>query len=155
MQHLILFEIGSRQLALKAEIVVEIIRAVEVTLLPELEPPFIGVINYRTNVVPVVRVGYLLGFNAVAPTVNEQMIIVGNTAGSNQVCLLVDQVVAFTTADEIQPLTELGSAILQTRFTSELAKINTCLLPILAVDSLFAAFGDIASPEIQYHRNSY
>ncbi|NWJ95246.1 MAG: chemotaxis protein CheW [Chloroflexi bacterium] len=154
MQHLIVFEVGSQQLALKAEIVVEIIRAVEVTLLPDLELPFMGVINYRGSVVSVIRVGSLLGFKVVAPTVNEQMIIVGDSAGSSQICLLVDQVVAFAVADEIQSLAELGSAGIQTRFTTELAKLNTSLLPIFAVDSLLGRVGEVTPPEFRLHSNS-
>lgn len=135
MFHLIIFEVGSRQLAIKAENVIEIIRAVEVTAIPHAELPFVGVINYRGQVVPVVRVSYLLGLNPALPSLNEHMIIVSRDEPA-QLCLVVDQVVAFAATNQIQPLADFDNYSALTRLRPTLAKLDTALVPVLTLETL-------------------
>jgi chemotaxis signal transduction protein len=137
MQQLIVFEVGQHQFAFKASAVVEIIRAVEVTALPRPNPPFIGVINYRGTVVPVVRMSDLFGLNSRVTQINEQMIIASDST-LPLVCLIVDQVIAFASAELLQPASEAGQIQPQRTITAELARLETRLVPIINLPTLLS-----------------
>jgi len=135
MLSLILFEVGSQNLAIKAEFITEIIRAVTVTPLPELPLPYSGIINYRGRVVPVVRLGDLPGFKSYGSALTEYMIII-DSGSPTGICLVVDQVKAFKTVEALQPLTDLESLGYQSRLTPEIVKLETGLVPVLEVAAL-------------------
>lgn len=135
MPSLILFEVGSQKLAIKTEFITEIIRAVAITRLPELLPPFGGVINYRGKVVPVIRMGDLPGFKSQATELSEYMLVIddGSLAG---LCLVVDQVTAFKTVDQLLQVAELDNPGVQSRLTPEIVKLDTELVPVVDISML-------------------
>ncbi len=106
MQEVIIFEVGTSQFGIKAGLVGEIIRAVEVTPLPEIPFPFVGVINYRGKTIPVIRFQQFLSAAPTSPTIQEQMVIL-NLKDEARICLLVDRVTSFARPDSLQPLSEL------------------------------------------------
>jgi chemotaxis signal transduction protein len=132
MPSLIFFEVGSQKLAIKTEFITEIIRAVAITRLPELLPPFTGVINYRGKVVPVIRMGDLPGFKSQATELSGYMLVIDNGTLTG-LCLVVDQVTAFKTVDELLPVAELDNPGIQSRLTPEIVKLETELVPVLDI----------------------
>lgn len=140
MSQLVVFEINHHQLALKVQNVVEIIRAVAVTLIPETRLPFVGVINYRGQILPVLQVAALLNLVSDLPEVNSQMIVVNDSASSRSLCLAVDQVIGFTHADQLLPLAQVGKLTAQAGLTPELAGVGSALLPVLSLAALLEQF---------------
>jgi chemotaxis signal transduction protein len=102
MLDLIIFEVDKRSLSVLAAEVIEIVRVVAVTELAGCEAPFVGVINYRGTVVPVARLN-----PDTSPRPSDHMLIMGKD-GDASICLVVDRVLAFTTADEILALVEVN-----------------------------------------------
>lgn len=128
MTHLIIFQVCDRVLGLRTENVIEIVRSVEITRLLDTRPPFLGIINYRGQIVPVAQVSGWLGLPGVSADEAAHMILVGEQ-GQAKICLLVNQVVAFCEASELQPTRE-------SRYTPELARLADQIVPVLALNEL-------------------
>ncbi|HEX2909283.1 MAG TPA: chemotaxis protein CheW [Chloroflexia bacterium] len=134
-QQLVIFEMSSKQMALKASVVMEIVRAVEFTSLPELPTPLMGVVNYRGKLVPVAQMSRLLNLEESLPLVNQHFIIVGSE-DQPKVCLLVDKVTAFISPDEIQTIGHQESGNCSITLTPELARVGSSVIPVLAIEGL-------------------
>jgi len=138
MLDLIIFEVEKRSLSVLAAEVIEIVRVVAVTELAGCEAPFVGVINYRGTVVPVARLN-----PDTSPRPSDHMLIMGQDSYASM-CLVVDRVLAFTTADEVLALTDVNKGGFQSlKLTPELARVGNTLVPLLKLEVLLAQTPDL------------
>lgn len=141
MAELIIFEAAQRQMGVRAENVIEIIRAVAVTTLPDCQPPFIGVLNYRGAMVPVARLN-----TTTQPSLQEQMLFV-RCEDAQPICLVVDRVLTFTAAERVLDLSEVNKAGFQNlKLTRQLAKVGNELVPLLNLEVLQNQLEQLAEP---------
>jgi purine-binding chemotaxis protein CheW len=87
---LLVFNLGQREFGLDVENVIEIVRQVEVTGMPEAPEYVEGIINIRETIVPLINMHRMLGIGNKTHDVNTQIIVV---YGENGVIgLMVDNV---------------------------------------------------------------
>lgn len=114
-----------------AQNVLEIIQAVAVTKLVDSSAPFVGVINYRGATLSVARLN-----PGSQPGLLEHMMLV-RKGKLEPICLVVDRVLNFTTADQILTLAEVNKAGFQNlSLNSELARVGSELIPLLNIEAL-------------------
>lgn len=145
-QNIIIFDVGTHHFALDADSVVAIIRAVEVTFLRDMPPPFMGVINYRGAVLPVARLTKLLEVEASVAASHEHMIIATTPDRSASFCVVVDQVTGFATPDVIQAVGSLADELQTGQRVPEVARIGTEMIPILHLEALIRQNGEALLP---------
>ena len=73
----LVFTVGSREYALPVEDVIEVVRMVAVTPLPDAPSSVMGVINMRGHVIPVIDLRSRLGFPAHEPDLSTPIVVVG------------------------------------------------------------------------------
>jgi len=98
MRQFLAFEVADRRVALPAEAIQEVVRAVAISRLPKAPPVVEGVINVRGTLVPAldIRARFRLPPEPLDP--GQHLIIA--RAGSRTVALRVDRAVALVTVDE-------------------------------------------------------
>lgn len=98
--HLLVFELAGRGCALPAERVREIVRAAQITPLPEAPARIEGVLNVRGEIVPVYDLRARLGL---APRTlhPDEFLIIALGAGGRGVALRVDAVLDLVTVDDL------------------------------------------------------
>jgi purine-binding chemotaxis protein CheW len=87
---LVVFRVGARELCLRVEHVVEILRMVAITPVPGAAPWIAGVINLRGRTVPVVDLRVRLGFPPAVPGLATPIVVA--LVGDRPVGVIVDQV---------------------------------------------------------------
>jgi purine-binding chemotaxis protein CheW len=108
----VVFRVVSREYALRLEHVVEVLRMVALTPIPEAPAWLSGLINLRGHVIPVIDVRARLGLSPQTPGLNTPIVVV-KTDDSREVGLIVDEVVellALPAAVITQPDAMLGAA---------------------------------------------
>lgn len=98
-QNFVVFSIANQRYALNLESVRRIVRAVEVTPLPDAPEPILGVIDVQGQVIPVVDTRRRLGLPCREIELSDQFIIVQDS----------DLTLAFV-ADEVLPVMEVPEA---------------------------------------------
>jgi purine-binding chemotaxis protein CheW len=88
--HFIVFNLEDKRFALPLDPVERVVRAVEVTILPEVPPIVRGIINYRGTVLPVIDIRSRFHLPDTAIRLNHQFIIARTTRGT--IALLADTV---------------------------------------------------------------
>lgn len=128
---LIIFELGQKQYAVDATFVVEMTRLVAITTLPGFSAPYVGVINYHGDLIPVLR-----------PVSNnfyplESHLIIMRDATNKDFCLVVDRILAFAETPEVWNFSETSNeAESLAGLLGNLAKLDNQILPVFAIDSL-------------------
>jgi purine-binding chemotaxis protein CheW len=104
------FRLDGREHGLSVADVVEVVRMVEITPLPEGPRWVAGVLNYRGRVIPVIDLRARLGLPCRAPSLSTPLIVVD--AGPRLAALLVDEAdeVLALSADEVQPPDPVAAA---------------------------------------------
>lgn len=92
---LLVFQIAGREHALRVEDVVEVVRMVAATPLPEAPPWVVGVINFRGRVIPLIELRGRIGAPAREPDLSTPIIVVQNAEVAAG--LVVDEVVEVLT----------------------------------------------------------
>jgi purine-binding chemotaxis protein CheW len=100
----LVFTVASREYALPVEDVIEVVRMVAVTPLPDAPSSVTGVINMRGHVIPVIDLCARLGFPAHEPDLSAPIIVVGRSEaaaglvadGASEVLMLCSDAVEAT-----------------------------------------------------------
>jgi purine-binding chemotaxis protein CheW len=74
------FTLGSERYALETRHVREIVRLTEITPLPLAPSPFVGIVNLRGEIVPLVDLGQFLGLVASGTTSQSSALVLGDAA---------------------------------------------------------------------------
>lgn len=104
MKHFIVFNLEDKQFALPLDPVDRVVRAVEITVLPEVPTIVRGIINYKGTVLPVIDIRSRFHLPGREIRLNDQFIIVRTAKRS--IALLVDTVtgnIEKPTADVVPP----------------------------------------------------
>ena len=107
----VLFGLGRERYALETRFVREVLRLVDLTLLPGAPPPFAGVTHHRGEILVVVDLRGLLGISAEGVTDLSRVVVLGE--GEGQIGLMADQVfeVNKLPAEALRPPPESVSGI--------------------------------------------
>lgn len=156
-QQLIIFVLGNRVLALRAELVIDIIELDDLITLPVLPAPFLGYVEYDQRPIPALHLKELL--NTPAATTSqaspEYIIIVGE-GNDDDLCLVVDRVVACASADEMHRASEVWDKSFPCSISGELARFGTHLVPVVELDNLYqrrAVASVLTTPEYNFSEN--
>ncbi len=95
---LLVFIVNTQRYALRLESVERIVRAVEVTSLPEASPGLLGVVNIQGQIVPVVNFRKRFGLPTRDVDLDDRLIIVDSA--DRTIALLVDAVVGVMAGQE-------------------------------------------------------
>lgn len=87
----VVFSLDGRELAVRGEDVVEVIRMVAITPIPEADPWLRGVINIRGRIAPVIDLRSRLSLSSREPGLDTPIVVVD--VGARRVGLLVDAMV--------------------------------------------------------------
>jgi purine-binding chemotaxis protein CheW len=118
----------------------EIIRPMEISPVPRAAAEFLGVINLRGKIVPVIDLRMKLGLDFSGPTERTCIVVVqseSRSGGSHVAGLLVDEVQEVTTlnASEVEEAPSFGAAI-DTRFVRGLTKSKGVVTILLNLERL-------------------
>ncbi len=116
---LVVFALGEQKFAVPISVVERVVRAVEITPLPDAPPNIRGVINFQGRIVPVFDLRRRCGLPPRALQTSDYFIIA--QTGSRLVALLVDSVEgvesaapsAFTSAADIEPELDLTRGVMK------------------------------------------
>lgn len=131
--HFIVFNIEDKGFALPLESVERVVRAVEVTVLPEVPAIVRGIINYKGTVLPVIDIRSRFHLPEVEIHLNHQFIITRSARGP--IALLVDTVtgnIEKSTADIIPPSTLIDSV----EFIKSILKLDDGVMLIPDIDNI-------------------
>lgn len=144
------FTLGTEEYGLPVLRVREIIKMMDITLVPQVPPYVKGVVNLRGKVIPVVDLRLKFGFPAQEYTERTSIIVVEvNLAGGRALMgIVVDTVsdVMGITAEEIEETPEFGDRI-STDYMKGIAKVKGKVEILLDLDRVFgtdASFGDVS-----------
>lgn len=141
MDHGLVFMLGERQLALPLSLVSRVVRAVEITRLPDAAATVPGVIDVHGEVVPVVDLRQRFGLPTQELDSSAQFVLVGTA--SRQVALWVDCVDGVAAWE---PSEFVAGAVLSpgTRLVSGVVRRSDGLILVHDLDALMAsAFEDV------------
>jgi purine-binding chemotaxis protein CheW len=118
--------------------VVEIIKMMEVTRVPQTPEHVRGVVNLRGKVIPVVDLRLKFGMEQAADTSDTCIIVVN--VGQIQTGIVIDEVseVLDIVADDIEPAPQLGSDV-DTRFIIGMAKAGDSVKILIDTDRVLNA----------------
>ena len=131
------FRLAQEEYGIEILKVVEIIKMMEVTAVPQ-TPDFVrGVINLRGKVIPVLELRAKFGMEAVEDT-NDTCIIVVNV-GEVQMGIVIDAVseVLDIKAEEIEPPPQFGSSV-DTQFILGMAKAGDGVKILIDINSVLS-----------------
>jgi len=140
---LLTFRLDGRDHALPVDQVVEVVRMVAITPLPDGAPWVAGVLNYRGRVIPVIDLRVRLGLPRREPDLSTPLIVVD--AGPQPAALLVDEAdeVLALPADAVQPPDPVAAA---SPAVTALARHGKRLIVLLDAARLTAGCADGARP---------
>ncbi len=124
----------------------EVLDVTTLTKIPRMPDYLAGVINLRSNVVPVVDLGVVLGMPAIEKTVNTCIMIVDiNVAGEAapvQMGVLTDSVQAVLdlSEEDIESVPKMGTN-LNTDFIKGMGRMNEKFLILLDIDRVLSSEG--------------
>lgn len=144
------FTLGAEEYGLPVLRVREIIRMMDITLVPQVPPYVKGVVNLRGKVIPVIDLRLKFGFPFQEYTERTSIIVVEvNLAGSRALMgIVVDSVsdVMGIAAEEIEETPDFGDRI-STDYMKGIAKVKGKVEILLDLDRVFSAdagFGDLS-----------
>jgi len=147
------FTLREESFAVEIDKVREVLDVTTLTRIPRMPEYLSGVINLRSNVVPVVDLGLVLGMVAIAKTVNTCIMIVdinvpGETS-SVQMGVLTDSVQAVLDlgAEDIEPVPRMGTN-LNTNFIRGMGRQDEKFLILLDIDRVLASEGQAVLREM-------
>jgi purine-binding chemotaxis protein CheW len=134
------FALGEEEYGLPVLRVREIIKMMDITVVPQVPPYVKGVINLRGKVIPVVDLRLKFNFPSIDYTERTSIIVVHVTlaSGSMMMGIVVDAVseVINIAADEIEATPEFGDDM-KTDYLQGLAKIKGKVKLLLDLDQVF------------------
>jgi purine-binding chemotaxis protein CheW len=135
-QHLVIFSLEERQCALPLPAVERVVRAVEVTPLPEATGTVLGVINVQGQVVPVIslRPRFHLPEREIRPS--DQFILV--SASTRTLALVVDGVSGVVECPE-QDLTPVESVFAGVECVEGVVNVGGALILVCSLERLLAS----------------
>jgi purine-binding chemotaxis protein CheW len=140
------FALAGEEYGLPVLRVREIIKVMDITVVPQVPPYVRGVINLRGKVIPVIDMRLKFHFEAKEFTDRTAIIVVELelSGGRTLVGVLVDSVseVLSITADEIEPTPTFGDAV-DTTFMRGIAKVKGTVKILLDLDRVFEAEGTL------------
>ena len=92
------FLINDQQYAITIESIIQIVRAVEVTIVPQAPPFIMGVIDYHGQIIPVMNIRYCRGLESKEVNVNDRFLILQTP--KRIVAIVVDEIKDVITIDE-------------------------------------------------------
>jgi purine-binding chemotaxis protein CheW len=144
------FALGAEEYGLPVLRVREIIKMMDITLVPQVPPYVKGVVNLRGKVIPVIDLRLKFGFPPQEYTERTSIIVVEvNLAGGRALMgIVVDSVsdVMGITAEEIEEPPEFGDRI-STDYMKGIAKVKGKVEILLDLDRVFgtdASFADVS-----------
>ncbi len=96
------FTINDQQYAITIESIIQIVRAVEVTMVPQAPPFIMGVIDYHGQIIPVMNIRYCLGIELKEVNVNDRFLILQTP--KRVVAIVVDDIKDVITIDEVEKI---------------------------------------------------
>lgn len=140
------FTLREESFAVEIEKVREVLDVTTLTRIPRMPEYLSGVINLRSNVVPVVDLGLVLGMTPIEKTVNTSIMIVEigvpGEENSVQMGVLTDSVQAVLelSDEEIEPVPRMGTN-LNTDFIRGMGRQDEKFLILLDIDRVLASEG--------------
>jgi purine-binding chemotaxis protein CheW len=131
---LLCFNLAGRDFGLDVENVIEIIRQVEVTDMPDAPECIEGIINIRETVVPLVNMYRLLGVGDKAHDINTQIIVVYGINGI--VGLMVDNVSDIVTVRRKHIMRPSRSTTMLSEFVRGVVDLRGGLMLVLDIEKL-------------------
>ena len=98
-----IFLINEQQYAITIESIIRIVRAVEITTVPQAPPFVMGVIDYHGQIIPVINIRYCLGINSKEVQLNDRFIILQTP--ERIVAIVVDDVTGIIPINEVDKIT--------------------------------------------------
>jgi purine-binding chemotaxis protein CheW len=134
-RELITFWIGQQEFCVDIIAVREIRGYAAATPLPHAPPYVTGVINLRGTVLPIIDLGYRMGFDRIKPTARSVIVVV--KVQNQLVGLLVDAVSDIMTVndDMLQPAPDLGGELSRT-FVRGVMALDGRMISLIAVDNV-------------------
>ncbi len=96
------FLINDQQYAITIESIIQIVRAVEVTIVPQAPPFIMGVVDYHGQIIPVMNIRYCLGLESKEVNVNDRFLILQTP--KRIVAIVVDEIKDVITIDEVEKI---------------------------------------------------
>jgi purine-binding chemotaxis protein CheW len=133
---LLVFELGPKRLALLAEDVVEVVRAVAISAVPRAPPVLEGVMNHRGRLVPVldVRARFQVAARANSP---DQHMIVGRS-GPRLVSLRVDRAVELIEVDTSW-ISDAGQVVPEAELVAGVVRLEDGVLVVHDLERFLSA----------------
>lgn len=130
---LVVFEVGQRAYALRVEQVIEVLRMVAISPLPDTPPWLAGMLNFRGQVIPVMDLRTRLGAPRPQPDLNTPIMVV--TTGERMAGLIADvvrEVISLPVAAVRAPDTLTGQA----QVVATIARVRERLVVLLDLERL-------------------
>jgi purine-binding chemotaxis protein CheW len=142
------FALGREEYGLPVLKVREIVKLMDITVVPQLPPHVKGIINLRGKVIPVIEVRRKFGLEDKERTDQTCIIVVQVAVGAERLCvgMIVDSVseVLNVTADELDGMPTFGDDV-RTDFVSGVAKVKGTVKMLLDLERVLGSTGEIAS----------
>ncbi len=142
------FALGQEEYGLPVLRVREIIKMMDITVVPQVPPYVKGVINLRGKVIPVIDLRAKFGFAGIDYTDRTSIVVVQVSAAGTAalVGIVVDAVseVVNIAPEEIEETPEFGNAV-RTDYMKGVAKVKGTVKILLDLDCIFAAERSIGS----------
>jgi purine-binding chemotaxis protein CheW len=140
---IVVFTLDHRELALRGEDVVEIIRMVAITPIPEADPWLKGVINIRGRITPIIDLRTRFGLSSMEPQLETPIVVV--ELDERQVGLVVDTVVGIESpaSNEFEAPDRLTGPV---HAVSAMVHIGPRLILVLDVDRICSGIESLTLP---------
>ena len=136
------FALGEEEYGLTVLRVREIIKLMDITVVPQVPPHVKGVINLRGKVIPVVDLRLKFGFAEMDYTERTSIVVVQVTMGGAPALMgiVVDAVseVLNISAEEIEETPDFGESV-RTDYIQAVAKVKGTVKLLLALDTVFGS----------------
>jgi purine-binding chemotaxis protein CheW len=140
---LVVFRLNERELALRSQDVVEIIRMVAVTPIPETNSWLKGVINIRGRITPVIDLRARLGLASVEPGLENPIVV--TEVGDRQIGLIVDSMVGIeaVSADALEQPDRLAGPL---HAVSAMVTVGSRVILVLDLERVCAGVESLSLP---------
>ncbi len=122
--------------------IISIIRYTNVTRVPLTSDIFLGIINVRGLIIPVVSLRRFLGFPDV-PADDESRIVIVHDEDNQEIAFLADRVNDVIAVESDKYSDEVSDSIENRKFIKGILRTDDSLISILDLDSIFKYIGSI------------
>ena len=147
-RQVVVFRLAEGSYGLDIQVVREINRLTDVTVIPK-APSFVeGIINLRGTIVPVVNLGLRFGMTRTEHSKDARVVVI--EASDHTIGLVVDEVseVLRIPEEDIDPATNVSASGISVDYVTGVGKIGDRLILILSLEKLFTSDERSALQEI-------